>query len=607
MKLFKRAATFCMAAAMALSLSVTAFANQGDVVATGTLTVTGDQLAGKKVTAVRMFTARATEGSTGTDYVFDTYELEEEWLGFFQSADIGYTEAGIVIEGGNNAADADDALAYMMWLASQEETSYPEFAHKAQKYYRENANEFSELTSTETAAKIGEATNGTVTFSSLVSGYYLVFPEGGGTGNSNRATDAMLINIPTNEPNATWNIKSTYPTVEKQVNTGSGNADNGSAQVGDVVTFTLTSTVPDMSDFTTYVFQFTDKLPEGLTLVDAAEDVLDPVTSFANTDVTLTIAEKNVKTANFEASAVILAEDNWSDFEGQGVTVDDVGKTLMTVKITNLKATDLLESAPATAATGDKIVLTYKAMINEKAETTDPITNEASVQYSNDPNSETLGTSTPDESTVYTYEIDVHKWSAENGGNAAYLEGAAFALSKEGNLGTLSISDAEGETKGKVVNDKGGSVESSLIGLTGSANAYKIDPESNVYTFTTNNSAVIKIQGLEAGTYYLYEVTAPASYNKLKEPIKIEIVVVPVVGNESTTNASFENPVYIVTVNGNTTTGTLGDSVIKVENKKGIQLPETGSIGTIGLTVAGVAVVLAGVMLPRKKKNKEQE
>ena len=32
-------------------------------------------------------------------------------------------------------------------------------------------------------------------------------------------------------------------------------------------------------------------------------------------------------------------------------------------------------------------------------------------------------------------------------------------------------------------------------------------------------------------------------------------------------------------------------------------LPETGGIGTIGLTVAGVAVVLLGIFLPRRKKN----
>ena len=237
-------------------------------------------------------------------------------------------------------------------------------------------------------------------------------------------------------------------------------------------------------------------------------------------------------------------------------------------------------------------------MINENAVTTNPITNEASVQYSNNPSEETLGTSTPDESTVYTYEIDVHKWSTENGGDSAYLKDAVFALSKESNLGTLSISEAEGDTNGKVVNNNGDSVESSLIGLTGSGNTYMIDPESTVYTFTTNGSAAIKVQGLEVGTYYLYEVNAPSGYNKLKEPVKIEITL---------QDGDYSKPVCKVTINGETTTGTSGDSTIKVENKKGIELPETGSIGTIGLTVAGVAIVLLGVFAPRKKKKNDQE
>lgn len=601
MKMFKRAAAFCAAVVMSLSVSATAFAAQGDVVSTGSLTVTGDQLAGKEVTAIRMFTARATEGSTSTDFVFDTYELEDSWLDFFKTT-IGKDALDAVDGVDFSSSSTDDeykdaAIKYVASLTNdgQDKGTLADFAEKAQAWARSQSTPetyFGEIITTQKAtaasANPGE-TKGTTTFASLTPGYYLVYPEMGGTGTNNRNTDAMLINIPTNELNATWNIKSTYPTVEKKVDdgntaTGDGNADNGSAQVGDVVTFTLTSAVPDMSDFTTYVFQFTDKLPEGLTLVNKNDNTaITQNTDFTVDDITLTINGNTVKAENV---TVTLADGSDTD----------VGKKILTVKINDLKAENLLESESVVA--GQQIVLTYKAMINENAVTTNPVTNEASVQYSNNPSEETLGTSTPDESTVYTYEIDVHKWSTENGGDSAYLKDAIFALSKESNLGTLSISEAEGDTNGKVVNDNGDSVESSLIGLTGSGNTYMIDPESTVYTFTTNGSAAIKVQGLEVGTYYLYEVNVPSGYNKLKEPVKIEITL---------QDGDYSKPVYKVTINGETTTGTSGDSTIKVENKKGIELPETGSIGTIGLTVAGVAIVLLGVFAPRKKKKNDQE
>lgn len=574
MKMFKRAAAFCAAVVMSLSVSATAFAagNGGD----RTLVVTGDTLDNKNVYAVQMFDARV-EGET-EDYTFDSYVLaDDDWILFFAS-DTGEGGIGLTDQDSDDDVDTDDVRAYLEKL-SDESTDIKTLADKAQAWVRNNSGNFTVLTAT--------ASDDRATFTDLKAGYYLVYPEGGSAGNGNRGTDAMLVNVP-RDNNAVLNIKSTYPTVDKKVDTdneGPGAAaDNGSAQVGDVVTFTLTSAVPDMSDFTTYVFQFTDKLPEGLTLVNKNDNTaITQNTDFTVDDITLTINGNTVKAENV---TVTLADGSDTD----------VGKKILTVKINNLKAENLLESESVVA--GQQIVLTYKAMINENAVTTNPVTNEASVQYSNNPSEETLGTSTPDESTVYTYEIDVHKWSTENGGDSAYLKDAFFALSKESNLGTLSISEAEGDTNGKVVNDNGDSVESSLIGLTGSGNTYMIDPESTVYTFTTNGSAVIKVQGLEVGTYYLYEVNAPSGYNKLKEPVKIEITL---------QDGDYSKPVYKVTINGETTTGTSGDSTIKVENKKGIELPETGSIGTIGLTVAGVAIVLLGVFAPRKKKKNDQE
>lgn len=570
MKLFKRAAVFFMAATMALSLSVTAFAagNGGD----RTLTVTGNTLDDKKVYAVQMFDARVKE-TTG-NYTFDSYVLADaDWLAFF-IADTGSGGVGLTDRDSDGDVNTDDASAYVESLEGQ---NLADFANKAQAWVRSHSSNFTVLEVT--------ASNDRATFTNLKAGYYLVYPEGGSTGDGSRGTDAMLVNVPLNN-NAEWSIKSVFPTVEKQVNTGSGNADNGSAQVGDVVTFTLTSAVPDMSDFTTYVFQFTDKLPEGLTLVDADEDVLDPVTDFTNKDVTLTIGGTEVKPANFTASAIVLTNGNYNQYEGQGVTVDDVDKTLMTVKISNLMMENLLENE-GKANTKDQIVLTYKAMINEKAVTTDTVTNEASVQYSNDPNDAGLGTSTPDETDVYTYEIKVNKYAS----GVDNLAGAKFVLSTNATAPTAEEIEA------------GLGSYSGLIKLVGSNESYRVakpGEDGAATSFITTATGDITISGLEGSTdpgttYYLHEIEAPASYNKLKDPVAIVIKITDL----STGTAT-------ITVNGNPATGE-GNTTVDVENKKGIELPETGSIGTIGLTVAGVAVVLAGVMLPRKKKNKEQE
>ena len=110
---------------------------------------------------------------------------------------------------------------------------------------------------------------------------------------------------------------------------------------------------------------------------------------------------------------------------------------------------------------------------------------------------------------------------------------------------------------------------------------------------TTDATGLITIKGLKEGTYYLHETAAPTGFNKLTHPIKIEITPDP-------SNLSQ----FTYTVNGKA--NTQDDTTIKVENVKGVMLPETGSIGTIGLTVLGVAVVLLGVFAPRKKKKENQ-
>lgn len=555
----KRVASTALAVAMSLSLAAPAFAagNGGDK----TLTVTGETLDNKKVYAVQMFNARVIEGSSNT---FDNYELvnTENWLEFF-TANREAGGMGLTDQDADNDFDADDVRAYLEKMTA-DSTEVITLADKAQAWVRNHSGDFTVIISDNEEPAVADQE----TFTGLKPGYYLVYPEGGsyteekrgsGVVSPRRGSDAMLVNVP-RDRDGVLNIKSTFPTVDKKVDTdGAGNnpaADNGSAQVGDIVTFTLTSQVPDMSDYNTFYFAFNDTLSNGLKVVDnAGKDVADG-DNLTIDGLTVTIGGETVT----------------------GYTVS-LHSNVLKVEFENLKS---ITEAAQSEDIGKAIVVTYKAMITEGAVVGTPALNTVKVEYSNDPTNNTRGESTPDESKVFTYEIDVNKYAdtVEN------LPGAEFILSTNATAPTAE------EIEDEYVGYTG------LIKLVGSGQAYRVakPDESGVNSFTTTEKGDITISGLEAGTYYLHEVAAPEGYNKLKAPITIVITMTnnPEVGDAT------------ITVDGDDATGDDGTTV-DVENKKGIELPETGSIGTIGLTAAGVAIVLLGVFAPRKKKKGTQE
>lgn len=573
MKHFKRAAAMLLAVVLSLCLAVTAFADNTDQ-PTGTLRVTGSGLyipgedeaaKGKNVTAIRMFTARATEAATPNPNTFDSYVLENKWEGFFKQDEIFNamkTAGATTVSTANDldsAALSDAAVAYINTLLSEttttKGTTLVEFAHKAQKWVRsdEHKADFTDnvLKFTSTATPVSgdtDKTKGTATFSGLTAGYYLVFPEGGSTGDNSRGTDAILVNVPKNGGVTKQTIKSAFPTVDKKVQTTEGGnpTDNGTAQVGDTVTFKLTAKVPDMTDYDKYTFKFIDKLSDGLEFVADSVEV-----NIANNKIT---AGANTYSATYE----------------------DTTKTL-TVAFDDLK--NVVKNGTDKVATDDEIVVTYKAKITKDAVTTNPAKNTVYLEYSNNPGTNELGKSNPDESKVYTYDINIFKFYKGEENAETALANATFKLtaSEESTSEAIKlVAEADGKTYHV-------------------ADAKELEDTSvtKVTEVTTGADGKITIKGLKAGTYYLHETIAPTGYNKLKKPIEIKIDV---------TNNDYTKPSY--TVNG--TPNKANDSTIKVENVKGVMLPETGSIGTIGLTALGVAVVLLGVFAPRKKKKENR-
>lgn len=124
---------------------------------------------------------------------------------------------------------------------------------------------------------------------------------------------------------------------------------------------------------------------------------------------------------------------------------------------------------------------------------------------------------------------------------------------------------------------------------------------------TTPNDGVITIKGVKEAAYTIKEVTAPAGYNKLLDPVTVTAVK---------TGVTATHTVFYLDENGNvvnqaTTTTTevkydndkIAAAAVLVVNKTGIELPFTGGMGTRIFYVAGsVLLIGAAVLLIVKKR-----
>ena len=215
---------------------------------------------------------------------------------------------------------------------------------------------------------------------------------------------------------------------------------------------------------------------------------------------------------------------------------------------------------------GKAFTVTYYAKVNKDAVVTEK--NSATLEYGNNPTDTT--TTKPSEAKTPTYPLDINKFKK---GSEEKLAGAKFSL-------YTSDTDAKN-------NDN-------AIKVSGSNGNYVVDPTSATTEFESVASINGKgynlhVNGLAAGTYYLVETKAPAGYNKLTDPIKVEI--------KKNTNED----VNAWTLFNNDKN--VDDKIIDVENSTGSILPSTGGMGTIAFTVVAALLVLGvAVSFIRDKK-----
>lgn len=521
------AAAAAIATVFGLAATTVATANAADN-ATLTVSTTDAKFAGKTVNAYKMFSATVSGDGKAVSYT-----LTDEWKPFFKNS-VGLT--GVTDENVN-----DKANDYVSKLTGNDLVA---FATKASNWAQTTTNHIT-ANATATVSK-NAATDGkyTATFTGLDYGYYVVAVPGATLANAS-GQYATLVSVGSANVNAS--IKGDLPTVDKKVQVDGTGKDATDAKIGDTLTFTLTSTIPDMSAYDTYTFNFKDTLSKGLTFGQVNSVKVGDTTLTKDTDYTVSTSK------------------------------DSQNNTLLTVAMKDFKTKQQ-------ANAGKKITVTYTATLNKDAVVGGHgNTNSATIQYSNNPSTGGTGESEPSKVRVFTYGFTVDKYTGdEYTDGAARLAGAEFTLAPK-NGAPMSF-----------VQVNAGSATANAV-----YRVAKADDTGATTIITTPQSGKVDFQGLKNGEYTLTETEAPAGYNKLASAIGVKVE-----GQNNGTDTT--NATVTITYNndnGSVYDQTASNGVIPVRNKSGVVLPGTGGMGTIAFTVIGVLVIALGVAWTLKRKN----
>lgn len=405
----------------------------------------------------------------------------------------------------------------------------------------------------------------------LTPGYYLVKDQDDSLSGEYDSYTKFILRVIKDETVAP---KSSVPSVDKTINdTIDGTyTEHEDFDINDTVYYKWDGHLPsNLKDYDTYYYKFYDTLPTGIDFIQFEKVYLE---------------DEDGRVVH-EFYDVSDASPAWP----AGLTADNQGKNV------TLEFTDLLTLYPSVLP-GQKIVVKYSARVTRDALIADAMTNSVYVEFSNDPNHEDDGTFPPptgetpeDVAHAFTFQINVDKYDADN--KDKKLEGAEFKLYYERTENDqivkhyAQVVTEEMIAAGTVIN--GVAVDADDLGVV---YGWTVD-EAQASVLDTDNKGAIALDGLDSGIYYLKETKAPAGYNLMETPVKIEIIpAYTETGDEVKVSVAYK--VDDIQQDSNT---------VGVRNSSGSTLPVTGGVGTTLFYVFGsILFVGAAVLLITKKR-----
>lgn len=328
---------------------------------------------------------------------------------------------------------------------------------------------------------------------------------------------------------------------------------SGDYSIGDKIPYVLTAKLPESSTFdeyTSYYLKFEDTLSNGLSYVK------DSVKVYLNS-----VSDDNLLSINDDYTL----NDNYED-----------GKTL-TVTFSNVKDVTGVKA-------GDTIIVTYKAVLNENAVIGEGNDNTLKLEYSNNPNDNQHGITGGDKVKVYTYALDIYKYALDDNTQSP-LKDAEFVLYRQ-------TEDNEKEYA-IIENEK-------ITGWSEPTSGTEIP--TGVSSVKSKDDGKILIAGLDEGTYFLLETSAPAGYNKLTDPIEFTITAEISENSINGLTIQVEDDPAEPGIKNESDGKFTGHVEIEVENKSGATLPSTGGIGTTIFYAAGIVLMAGAVFFVVRRK-----